>query len=214
MIQCLNCSVCPRLNNLPNTGAWQNWDDDYNAVVNNLQEIELLIVGQNPYKIRATGIAFCKPTWFELLDNKYSALSVFCGLGIKLGNAAYDEEHYPTPNKFFIDLAQDYRLVFVNACDAQKHRNKISKKWLNKAKYSILCGSEAQKLSLADTTHFYVVHPSSYNENVNHVEWENAWGHHESLLDAIKCNNSDAEKEIRRLVSLINTNISNGLSSH
>lgn len=69
MIQCLNCRGCPGLNNLPNTGAWQNWDSDYNSIVNDLQEIELLIVGQDPYKNRATGIAFCKPTWLELLDD-------------------------------------------------------------------------------------------------------------------------------------------------
>lgn len=209
MIQCLNCRGCPRNVTLPLTGTWQNWGDEYNRIVNEFDSIKLLVVGESPYEVRATGIAFCKPTWFELLDDKYSALPVFCSLGIKLGNAAYDVEQYPTPDKFFIKLARDYSVVFVNASDALKHRNVISKTWLNKAKYSILCGYEAKKLSAADATHFHVIHPSSYNENVNRAEWENTWGHHESLLDVIKSKNPSAGDEIRRLVSLINTGIFN-----
>ena len=207
MIQCLNCRGCPRIGPLSLTGAWQNWGDEYNKIVNEFDSIKLLIVGESPYEERATGIAFCKPTWFELLDNKYSALPVFCSLGIKLGNAAYDVEQYPSPDKFFIKLAQNYGVVFVNACNAQKHRNEISKTWLSKANYSILCGCKAQKLSSADATHFHVIHPSSYNENVNRTEWENAWGHHESLLNVIKSKNSNAEEEIRRLVGLINAGL-------
>lgn len=210
MIQCLNCRGCPRNGTLPLTGTWQNWGDEYNRVVDVVDSIKLLVVGLAPYEERATGIAFCKPTWFELLDNKYSALPVFCSLGIKLGNAVYDVEQYPTPDKFFIKLARDYRVVFVNACDARNHRNVNSKTWLNKAEYSILCGCEAQKLSPADTTHFHVFHPSTYNENVNHDDWEIAWGHHESLLNVIKSENPDAEDEIRRLVSLINADMCNG----
>ena len=186
MIQCLNCRGCPGLNNLPNTGAWQNWDNDYNPVVNSLQEIELLIVGQDPYKTRATGIAFCKPTWLELLDNQYSALTLFCSLGIQLKKAFFDADHFPTPKEFFI--------------------------WLAK-KFSLLLGYESQKLHKnEDGKNFHIIHPSQYNENANYADWCSAWGCHTSLLDTIKSkcqkyNSLQSYKEICTIVNNINLNL-------
>ncbi len=213
MIQCLNCRGCPGLNNLPNTGAWQNWDSDYNSIVNGLQEIELLIVGQDPYKNRATGIAFCKPTWLELLDDQYSALTLFCSLGINVKKASFDASRFPTPKEFFIWLAENFKVIFVNAHNSNGRRVRESKIWLKKAKYSLLLGYESQKLHKnEDDKNFHIIHPSQYNENVNYADWCSAWGYHTSLLDTIKSkcqkfSSLQSYKEICTIVNNINLNL-------
>lgn len=222
MIQCLNCRGCPSLNDLPNIGAWQNWGNDYISVVNSLQNIKLLVVGQDPYKIRATGIAFCKPTWLEYLDDQYSALTLFCSLGINLKKAFYDVSHFPTPKEFFIWLAEKHKVVFVNALikKANKRKNDISDPntpiWLNKADYSILCGKVAQSIltKKEDLSHIYVDHPSGLNRTNPHTSssWFQFWGCRNSLLDSIKnkaiqFGSSQTYTDICQIVSNINASL-------
>lgn len=219
MNQCLNCRGCPGLNSLPNTGIWQNWGDDYTSVVNDLQNIELLIVGQDPYRTRATGIAFCKPTWHELLDDQYCALTLFCSLGINLKKASFDVSRFPTPKEFFIWLAGEHRVVFVNALikKTKKRENDIhntnAQTWLNKAKYSILCGKNSQTSSRVneDANHIYVDHPSGLNRlnPLTSSKWLSTWGHCGSLLDTIKgkCqtyNSLQSYEDIRTIVNKVN----------
>jgi len=210
MIQCLNCRGCSGFKNQTNVGTWQNWGNEYNTVVNGLQNIELLIVGQDPYKVRATGIAFCKPTWLELLDDQYSALTLFCSLGVHLKNAFQDVDHYPTPKEFFIWLAEEHKIVFVNAHNSNKRRVMESQKWLKKAKYSILLGYEAQKLHKnEDGKNFHIIHPSQYNKNVNHDDWISVWSYRTAFLDAIKgkCqtyNSLQSYDDIRTIVNKVN----------
>lgn len=86
---------------------------DYLALAN-LSDLQLVIVGKDPYPKDATGVPFCKPCWDSQTAANCSGRYVLESLGI---DPEDDELHkaYPTPKHIFDELCVQ-GVVFLNAC--------------------------------------------------------------------------------------------------
>ena len=206
MIQCLNCRGC-------SGSEWQTRNDDWGDECDNLVEgvsNGLLIVGEDPYPTRATGIAFCKPTWYELLDDQYSARPLFCGMGINLKLAALNNLLFPTPKEFFHFLLQE-KIAFANVNDENGNENihLNTDAWLKTEHFSaiIACGKSSyesvkRKINGQSIHLIKVVHPSIRNYIYHRAEWNKYWSCHGACLDRIQ--DSGCYEFVKNIIDEVN----------
>ena len=209
-VVCQFCdSSCPRFN--ADSMGNVNWGDEYNHKIDSLireGSIKLLIIGQSPYAIGNTGIAFCKPTWSEMLDGRYSGKTLLCSLGFDLSKA-YQCYNSFSPKEYFFKLVDD-GVVFINRyTDIDELNENPYRKRIKSAKYCICLGQKATMPHTFKCTSYRTreIHPSSYNENVHSVQWNDVWGYHGALVEKIRCTNSNAAASIKELIDNINENL-------
>lgn len=182
-------------------------EDDFNEtnyaeIVKNLEAIELLIVGNEPYPSGSNGIAFCKNTWRELLDGRCGGRYLLCSLGIDLGKI---QRKYATPVFLFMEMAKK-GIVCVN-----QHDELLSVCLMRNPNVSVTCGSKilgdvverVEKLS----TRLEKVerHPSPQgviSPPDKRGIWYKYWGAFENLLNILE---SSGNGPIHDAINLINT---------
>jgi hypothetical protein len=162
-------------------------------------DIQLAIMGKDPYPTDATGIPFCKPTWNQQLSRNCSGRYVLISMG-------FEEEtisaRYNAPINLFEDLLS-YGIVFLNA-SYQYIGNTISKKrhfsYLQEAyehnkailesASGILCCGDAKKIKWVvptiDNRFRFVVHPDVRNKvnPARNSRWKE-WWEKDALFDKL-----------------------------
>lgn len=85
----------------------QNRENYFEFVVQNKLNIKLIIMGQDPYKIGANGIPFCKNKFEEYVGTCF--LTILSSLGIEM-----DTVLNKSPIDFFKQLVKEEGIVFLN----------------------------------------------------------------------------------------------------
>jgi hypothetical protein len=148
-------------------------DQDYIELALSLPCIRLAIMGIDPYPTRPTGIAFCRRTWKEMLSRASAGLFVLESLGVDVYEVSDETGSYRTPRDYFIYLAEEHGIVFINASNhfARARLNKDTEAYfmeaglcnlliIEQAQVTLLCGDIPQKLYGAADKTVACLHPS------------------------------------------------------
>jgi len=165
----------------------QKMDEEYLNHIKTLDQINLVIMGKDPFPVGANGIPFCKETWKEQLNPTSSGFIVFYSLGLTQRKL---EIEFETPTRCFLYLATK-GIVFLNLSYEliggkiirDRHQKElregfeINEQFLKKAANIVLCG-EANKNSWNGFKHANineVVHPAIRNGISPHKRIREAW---------------------------------------
>ena len=191
------CNKCPTPKPMVN-----ECELNYQNIVNLLDSIILLIVGNEPYPSGSNGIAFCKNTWPELMDGRCGGRYLLCSLGVDLCKA---QDNYSSPVDLFVKMAKE-KIVFVNQNDEFLYE--CLKKNINVARS---CGSNILETikkniegKVSNYEHFDR-HPFPQGEtnppDIN-GNWFKYWGKYEKLLNILEPSGSDP---IHTIINNINS---------
>lgn len=165
-------------------------DEKYKQIIENLDRINLCVVGRDPFPNGATTIPFCKETWNEQYNKNQAGYSIVVSLGENTASFA-------SPKEYFYDLASR-GIVFLNASYAFLNKESISKvkhyhavassyeinkPILKNAKKVLLTGDSWTMLGWIDSNiysdekYVKVPHPSPQARNRSELksEWDKYW---------------------------------------
>jgi len=160
-----------------------NLKNEYQEKLQSIDQLKLVIVGQDPYPVGANGIAFCKNTFGELEDFRCCGKDVFHSLGIDLEHA---KTELSTPIELFMDLL-DQGIAFINVnhelfsanSNVEKYKD-YNNQFLSKADKIVVLGlSTAKTAFLQHYSNYsnvsYLIHPSGRNKNSTPEQWNAIW---------------------------------------
>jgi len=106
---------------------------EYLQLLQSVDEIEHLIIGQDPYPNGPNGIAFCKETWDEFFEEHCSGWLVYKSFGMEDKHQAKLSEAYPSPVEHFTKLLEAGKIALVNVCHdyIQKYEDREQRLVLN-----------------------------------------------------------------------------------
>ena len=169
-----------------------SFSDQYYKVASGLDEIYLLVVGQDPYPTGANGVAFCKNKFPDFFDEYCCGKDVLYSLGI---SEEFARSEYLSPKECFMRLLTSQKICFINArneltenpsdqeLEAQLQLAKIfNMPFIMKAKNIVLLGKVKTKMYFDSYQSGYsygevLIHPTSRNKNKTSLpEWTKVWG--------------------------------------
>jgi len=158
----------------------------YKDLLEKVDKLQLVVVGQDPYPNGANGIAFCKNTFDELLDQYCCGKDVLFSLGIDVKNASIE---FKSPVDFFEYLLVEKGIGFINVNHKLFSENKDSSEefipfneaFLSKAENIAILGETLSKDVFFKYYPQYkeaksFVHPSGKARNSFPLKWETVWG--------------------------------------
>lgn len=173
-----------------------NLDSNYMRIINDLVEIKLLIVGQDPYPSGAMSIPFCKKDWADLDDRRLAGYHILNSVNENFQIDRQLKDKYNKPQIYFEFLAEK-GIVMLNASYYFLEKETPSRKshfgfvyeslelnlpYLNKAQHILLCGNSYKMLNWVVnglTSDVSVPHPSLQSKNKgsdkNKEQWERYW---------------------------------------
>ena len=162
----------------------------YYSQARNLEKIDFLIIGQDPYPTNPNGVAFCKNSHYELFQEN-------CSDGLVINSLGYSKEQiraeYKNPKVLFYDLLVSKGICFVNINNREfKHLSieeviKSTKETrdfnidlVEKSNHIILLGKGKTKHYFTELygAHKYdhvLIHPSFNAKNNHEKEWTETW---------------------------------------
>lgn len=158
----------------------------YKNLLEKVDKLQLVIVGQDPYPKGANGIAFCKNTFDELLDQYCCGKDVLVSLGINIQSAS---KEFKSPVEFFEYLLVEKGIAFINVNHKLFSENKDSSEefipyneaFLSKAENIAILGETLSKDVFFKYYPHYkeakcFIHPSGKARNNFPLKWEAVWG--------------------------------------
>jgi len=173
------------------------------------RSIDLVIVGQDPFPNRATGIPFSKETWEEQIASSSAGRYVLKSLGIDTDDA---RNEFKCPDELFMMLRNQGVVVLNASYIDPSDRKSEGLRWkevldesrkydqgiLERAERVVLCGNIAQRLDKTsdDKNWEHYVHPALRNRNHPDAsvrkKWHEQWGGG-SLSAHWSCNERNAK---------------------
>lgn len=169
-----------------------SFSDQYYKVASELDEIYLLLVGQDPYPTGANGVAFCKNEFPDFFNEYCCGKDILYSLGI---SEEFVRSKFLSPNECFMYLLKSHKICFINArneltenpsdheLNVQLQSAKIfNMPFIRKAKNIVLLGKGKTKTYFESYKSGYsyrevLIHPTSRNKkDASLSEWTEIWG--------------------------------------
>jgi len=171
----------------------ESFAEQYYRTAKELDSINFLIVGQDPYPTGANGVAFCKDNYYSLYveEPEPAGAIVLKSMGIDLEKARIISRK--NPKNLFYELLTKSRICFINVYSEIfdkidiEDRDRIAHETLKfnlpivrKAKTIILLGKGTTKTTFEkyyiDIPYSHVfIHPSMRAKEANPTEWSDTW---------------------------------------
>jgi len=166
------------------------YSDIYYTAARSLKEIEILIIGQDPYPEGGNGVAFCKSSLYGLYQEG-------CSGGLVLNSLGYTRqksfERYKNPEALFYDLLISQGICFTNInhkefkklsleqiLQSTKETRDFNIDLVKKSKKIVLLGKGQtstyfSKLYEGFKPDVILIHPSLNARQDNEKEWDETW---------------------------------------
>lgn len=167
-------------------------NSEYQLKINELESVNLVVLGKDPYPTDPIGIPFMKGTWSEM-DRNSSGFHIFNSIFGGLPSS----DKYESP-KDYANYLLSQGIVFLNCSYHYLKKEKLSKikhknclddagiiniPILLKSQRIILCGKEVSSVMLAssiDNNKFIEApHPSRLSRTSKKEDWDKIWGHNQ-----------------------------------
>jgi uracil DNA glycosylase len=161
----------------------------YYQKANSLDEIKVLIVGQDPYRTNSNGVAFCKDSYYELYREGCSGGTVLKSLGLTKEEARLFSRK--NPKNLFYELLTTCGICFINVFNTVTEQISVEQRdevafdarvnnlpLMEKANLIIILGKGKTKSAFEEYypkvkyTHC-LIHPSWRNKDEQ--EWKDTW---------------------------------------
>ncbi len=165
--------------------------NNYYQAATELKEIDLLIIGQDPYPKDANGVAFCKNELEQFFDESCCGKDLLFSLGM---SEDFVRKGFANPRHCFQNLLVKHKICFINASNAVtkdmnetqlelilEESKEFNLPFLKKAKQIIILGTGKTK----EYYHRYncgieyteaVIHPTGRNKKEYLSQWKKIWG--------------------------------------
>ena len=168
----------------------ENFSEYYHRIAIEYADINMLIVGQDPYKSFSNGVAFCMNSYYNLYEDT-SGKTVLESLGYTKEVARLKSRK--NPEGLFIYLLLEHGICFVNIFDevlenlsvferiqSAERAKIVNFPIVKKSNYIVLLGKSITKTEFVK---YYpnvrvdkvLIHPSSRNKSDNFEEWSEIW---------------------------------------